>query len=88
MGAGLEYKFMVKSVDPDGTKSVPEEKSVPPDVVIALSRDFHEQGVSEDDAEEYEYEDDVGEVTSPAPEIPQETRIQTNHTGKKNHFSV
>ncbi|XP_074554044.1 uncharacterized protein col7a1l [Halichoeres trimaculatus] len=77
---GLEYKFMVKSVDPDGTKSVTEEKSDPSDVVIALTRGVNKQGVSEEGGEEYEYGDDVEDVTSPAPVILEETGTQTNHT--------
>ncbi|XP_034529605.1 collagen alpha-1(VII) chain [Notolabrus celidotus] len=77
---GLEYKFMVKSVDPDGTNSMTEKKVVPTDVVISLSRDLHNQGVSEDGDEVYEYGDDVGEMSSPAPVILEETGIQTNHT--------
>ncbi|XP_044041741.1 collagen alpha-1(VII) chain isoform X2 [Siniperca chuatsi] len=79
---GLEYKFMVKSVDPDGTTSVTEKKNVPDDVVVSLNSDLHEEGMQEEgeEVEEKEYGDQVGEMTSPAPEILAEKWILPNHT--------
>ncbi|XP_070710328.1 collagen alpha-1(VII) chain [Pempheris klunzingeri] len=74
---GLEYKFMVKSVDPDGTTSVTEERNESDDVVISLNRDRHEEGMEE---EVEEYGETVGEMTSPAPVILEEKEIPTNHT--------
>ncbi|KAM9334648.1 uncharacterized protein col7a1l [Symphorus nematophorus] len=59
---GLEYKFMVKSVDPDGTNSVTEKKN-------KLNRDLQEEGMEEEGEEVEEYGDTVGEMTSPAPVI-------------------
>ncbi|KAI4803223.1 hypothetical protein KUCAC02_006779 [Chaenocephalus aceratus] len=44
---GLEYKFMVKSVDPDGTSAVTENKKHPVDVVTPVSPDLPEEGVEE-----------------------------------------
>uniref|UniRef100_UPI0037E81BC1 collagen alpha-1(VII) chain n=1 Tax=Semicossyphus pulcher TaxID=241346 RepID=UPI0037E81BC1 len=74
---GLEYKFMVKSVDPDATTSLTEKKVVSDDVVISLNR--HEEGM-EEEVEEEEYEDSLVEMTSPAPEILEEKGVQTNRT--------
>ncbi|XP_045928379.1 collagen alpha-1(VII) chain [Micropterus dolomieu] len=75
---GLEYKFMVKSVDPDGTTSVTEKKTMPDDAAVSLNNDLHEEEVEE--VEKGEYGDKVGEMTSPAPEILEEKRILQNHT--------
>lgn len=78
---GLEYKFMVKSVDPDGTATLTDDKKEPGDVVMSLSRDFTEDGT-----EEKEYRDTMDEPTSPAPVILLEKGILPNQTGKKlNH---
>ncbi|KAJ4924911.1 hypothetical protein JOQ06_003860 [Pogonophryne albipinna] len=44
---GLEYKFMVKSVDPDGTTAVTENKKHPVDVVTPVNPDLPEEGVEE-----------------------------------------
>ncbi|XP_075968030.1 uncharacterized protein col7a1l [Anarhichas minor] len=63
---GLEYKFMVKSVDPDGTTAVIENRKLPDDVVISLHRDLHEGGMEE---EVEEYGDKLEENTRPAPVI-------------------
>lgn len=76
--AGLEYKYMVKSVDPDGTTVVTGKKKEAEDVVISLSRDLSEAGMEED-----EYGDLMEELTSPAPAILGEKGILPNHTGKK-----
>lgn len=75
---GLEYKFMVKSVDPDGTTAVTDNKNEPDDVVMSLSHDLQE-GV-EEVVEQVEEE----EMTSPTPAIHSEEGMQPNSTGK-NH---
>ena len=73
--AGLEYKFMVKSVDPDGTTSVTERKiNEPDDEVPPRNRDLQEGG-------DEEHGDKVGEVTTPAPLILEEMGIRPNSTG-------
>ncbi|KAM7367132.1 hypothetical protein PAMP_015056 [Pampus punctatissimus] len=74
---GLEYKFMVKSLDPDGTTTVTDNKSEPEDVVTSLSRDRHEEELEEEEDEEVT---DYGEMTSPAPVILGEKGILPNHT--------
>ncbi|XP_034434681.1 collagen alpha-1(VII) chain [Hippoglossus hippoglossus] len=68
---GLEYKFMVRSVDPDGTTATTDSKTEPGDVVISLSRD----GEGEE-----EYGDRAEEVDSPAPGIPGEEGMIPNRT--------
>lgn len=84
--SGLEYKFMVKSVDPDGTTSVTEKKTMPDDAAVSLNNDLHEEEVEE--VEKGEYGDKVGEMTSPAPEILEEKRILQNHTGNYNYLNI
>ncbi|XP_069556447.1 collagen alpha-1(VII) chain [Brachyistius frenatus] len=71
---GLEYKFMVKSVDPDATTAVTENKNEPEHVVISTSSDLQEEG------EEEKYRDTVGEVTRPAPVTLGEEEILPNRT--------
>lgn len=73
---GLEYKFMVKSVDPDGTTMMTDNKNEPEDVVISLSCDLHEGRMEEE------------ELTSPAPVILGEKGILPNHTGKNNNLTT
>ncbi|XP_065807427.1 collagen alpha-1(VII) chain isoform X1 [Labrus bergylta] len=73
---GLEYKFMVKSVDPDGTDSETEKN----DMVISLNRDLLEEGMEEDVEYMEEYEDNVEEITSPAPVTLEEEETKTNRT--------
>lgn len=80
---GLEYKFMVKSVDPDGTTAVTSTKNEPGDVVISLSRDLSEAGKEED-----EYGDWMEELTSPAPVILGEKGILPNHTGTNHNHAT
>ncbi|XP_067438348.1 collagen alpha-1(VII) chain isoform X1 [Thunnus thynnus] len=75
---GLEYKFMVKSVDPDGTTKVTDNKNKPEDVVTSLSHDLNEEEV-EEEGEEVE-EEEYGEMTSPAPVILGEKGILPNRT--------
>nr|XP_019947966.1 PREDICTED: collagen alpha-1(VII) chain-like [Paralichthys olivaceus] len=70
---GLEYKFMVKSVDPDGTTSGTDSKTEPGDVVISLSRDREVEEVG-DQVEEEEY----GGPASPV--IPGEEGMIPNRT--------
>ncbi|XP_040928277.1 collagen alpha-1(VII) chain isoform X3 [Betta splendens] len=67
---GLEYKFMVKSVDPDATTAVTDNRKGPEDVVISISRDVHEGEMEEEE----EYEDWVEEVDVGKETFP-------NHTG-------
>lgn len=71
---------MVKSVDPDGTTAVTENKKEPDDVVISLSRDLHEEGMEEEEVEDYG--DELGEMTSPSPVI------LPNCTGNYNYFNI
>ncbi|XP_068442301.1 collagen alpha-1(VII) chain [Clinocottus analis] len=66
---GLEYKFMVKSVDPDATTTVIKKKKEPGDGVISLPRDLHKGGMEEEGKEVKEYEDTLEEKTSPDPAI-------------------
>lgn len=81
---GLEYKFMVKSVDPDGTTSAAEKKNVPEDVVASPNR---EDGM-EEEMEEEEYGEKVGEMTSPAPVVLEDKGILPNRTGNNNNFNI
>ncbi|XP_029969913.1 collagen alpha-1(VII) chain [Salarias fasciatus] len=73
---GLEYKFLVKSVDPDATKM--EEKSEQQEVVNPFTHDAHEKRMKEG-VEEERY--DPGEVINPASVNPEE-EILTNRTGR------
>ncbi|XP_070785049.1 collagen alpha-1(VII) chain [Enoplosus armatus] len=80
---GLEYKFMVKSVDPDGTTSVTEKKKEPDDVAVSLNRDLQGEGMQEGEeaeVEEEEYGDEVGGMSSPAPVILEEKGTLPNRT--------
>lgn len=73
--AGLEYKLMVKSVDPDETTSVTEKKRNELDKeALSLNRDLQEGG-------EEEHGDKVGEATTPAAPILEEMGIRPNSTG-------
>lgn len=84
IATGLEYKFMVRSVDPDGTTSVAEKKNMSDDVLASLNRDLQEE-----EGEEWEeYGDKEGEMTSPAPVIYGEKGILPNHTGNDNYFNI
>ncbi|XP_056223924.1 collagen alpha-1(VII) chain isoform X3 [Seriola aureovittata] len=75
---GLEYKFMVKSVDPDGTTMVTDSKNEREDEVISLSREGAEEAGEQE--EEEEYGDRMEEMTSPAPVILGEKGMLPNHT--------
>ncbi|XP_030295316.1 collagen alpha-1(VII) chain isoform X2 [Sparus aurata] len=71
---GLEYKLIVKSVDPDGTTSVTEKKRNELDKeALSLNRDLQEGG-------EEEHGDKVGEATTPAAPILEEMGIRPNST--------
>ncbi|XP_041820381.1 collagen alpha-1(VII) chain [Chelmon rostratus] len=74
---GLEYKFMVKSVDPDGTTAVTEKKNEADEVLPFLNPVLHEKG--EEEEEEKDHGDNAGEMTSPAPMI-EENGILPNRT--------
>ncbi|XP_078021207.1 uncharacterized protein col7a1l isoform X2 [Epinephelus lanceolatus] len=63
---GLEYKFIVKSVDPDGTTAVTDKyKNKAGDVEISLNRDLHKERMEEEGEEVEDYGDKLGETTSP-----------------------
>lgn len=49
--AGLEYKFMVKSVDPDATTAVTKNENDQKDVVKSITHDLHEQSMEENMAD-------------------------------------
>ena len=66
---------MVKSVDPDGTTAVTENKKHPVDVVTPVNPDLPEEGVEEGGG------DTLGEVTTAAPVL------LPNSTGNYNDFS-
>ncbi len=83
---GLEYKFLVKSVDPDGTTSVTGKQNEPGYALASLKRDFHEEG-----EEAVKYRDQGGEMTRSAPKILEEKEILPNRTGNDNYdnyFSI
>ncbi|KAM9823969.1 uncharacterized protein col7a1l [Neosynchiropus ocellatus] len=69
---GLEYKFMVKSVDPDGSSPVNRESSEPDDEVFPTSH------VTEEEEEEEEEE----ETPSPAHTTLEEDPEPANQTGR------
>ncbi|XP_039457387.1 collagen alpha-1(VII) chain isoform X3 [Oreochromis aureus] len=48
---GLEYKFMVKSVDPDATAAVTKNENDQKDVVKSITHDLHEQSMEENMAD-------------------------------------
>lgn len=80
--SGLEYKFMVKSVDPDETVSVTEKK-IEHDVLHSQNLDLHE-----DEMQEEEHGDLVGDLSSPAPMILEEDRTLPNRTGNMHYFNL
>lgn len=73
---GLEYKFLVKSVDPDGSAPITERENAS-DRVLLSSNELYE------DWEEYEDEDE--ELSTPAPAVPEGN--QPNRTGNLHYFS-
>ncbi|KAG7222227.1 hypothetical protein INR49_016641 [Caranx melampygus] len=75
---GLEYKFMVKSVDPDATTTVTDSKKESEDEVISLPQEGAEEAAEQE--EEEEYGDWVEEMTSPAPVILREEGLPSNRT--------
>ncbi|KAM7378264.1 hypothetical protein PAMA_013249 [Pampus argenteus] len=80
---GLEYKLMVKSLDPDETTTVNDNKNEPEDVVTSLSHDRGEEEVEEEEEEEEDEdltEQEYGKMTSPAPAILGEKEILPNRT--------
>lgn len=76
VNSGLEYKFLVKSVDPDGTASSTERKNGS-DHVLLSSNELYEEWE--------EYEDEDGEMSAPAPAIPEGNL--PNRTGNLHQFS-
>lgn len=70
----LEYKFLVKSVDPDGSAPVTERENAS-DRVLLSSNELYEEW------EEYEDE----ELSTPAPAVT-EGRL-ANRTGNLHYFS-
>lgn len=85
---GLEYKFMIKSVDPDETTSVTEKKNEPDDVLVSHNRDLHEEGMGGGGEEVEEHGDQEGETSSPAPVILEDNRTVPNRTGNINYFNL
>lgn len=84
--AGLEYKFMVKSVDPDASYVVTGGKttSKPKDLPIAISTttELHEERMGQH-FEKVTSNPDIKEMTSTFPLNLEEARISLSHTGKK-----
>lgn len=76
---------MVKSVDPDGTTMMTDNKNEPEDVITSLPRELHEE--VEEEGEEGK-EEVYGEMTSPAPVILGERGILPNHTGNNNSLNI
>ncbi|KAM9846061.1 uncharacterized protein col7a1l [Aulostomus maculatus] len=72
---GLEYKFMVKSVDPDGTTRV---KNEPNNIEPSASYDLYEEGKDEEEGGEVK-EEDYGDKME-APLSRGEGRIQPSRT--------
>lgn len=70
--SGLEYKFLVKSVDPDGTASLTERENGS-DHVLLSSNELYEEWE--------EYEDKDGEMSTPDPAIPEGSL--PNRTGNR-----
>ncbi|KAM3588066.1 uncharacterized protein V6R79_020259 [Siganus canaliculatus] len=80
---GLDYRLLVRSVDPDGTNSVAEKKqNEADDVQVSISHDLHEEVIQEEEEEEIEeeYEDKLAQSASPAPVISEETEVLGNRT--------
>ncbi|MEQ2175891.1 hypothetical protein GOODEAATRI_022334, partial [Goodea atripinnis] len=82
---GLEYKFMVKSVDPDasyvaGTKTTSKLK----DLAIAISTaNEHQEERMQHNIQKEESNTNMKKMTSPSPLNLEEARTSLNHTGKK-----
>lgn len=76
--AGVEYKFTIKSVDPDETASVTEKQKEPDDLFSNKSEEKRRKGA--EDEEEY------GEMTSSAPVILEGNGSLPNRTG--NYFNI
>lgn len=72
----LEYKFLVKSVDPDATTSVTGRQSIPDHVLLSSN---------ELDQEWEDYEDEDGEMSTPAPATPEGS--PPIRTGNLHYFS-
>lgn len=75
---GLEYKFLVKSVDPDGSAPVTERENAS-DRVLLSSNELYEEW------EEYEDEYEDEELSTPAPAVTEGS--QPNRTGNLHYFS-
>ncbi|XP_030006171.1 collagen alpha-1(VII) chain isoform X2 [Sphaeramia orbicularis] len=79
---GLEYKFMVKSVDPDGTMAVGDSKKKPHNAEISLAPSFDEnetEGKAQDMKEERHGDEEETQMTTP-PSVTEETEPSPNHT--------
>ena len=77
---GLEYKFMIKSVDPDATTHITGSKNKPKEEMISNRSHLHETRMEEKGED---VEDNAGIVTVPAALNLGGERILKNHTGKK-----
>lgn len=76
MIAGVEYKFTIKSVDPDET--VAENQKEPDDLLSNNSEEMRRK--------EAEDEEEHGEMTSPDPVILEGNGSLPNRTG--NYFNI
>ncbi|XP_037837209.1 collagen alpha-1(VII) chain isoform X2 [Kryptolebias marmoratus] len=78
---GLEYKFMVKSVDPDASTAVTESKKRLEDIVFSITSDLH----AEKKRKKKRYTDSPGEVTSPSMNLAGEKNLPNStdsHEGR------
>lgn len=74
--AGLEYKFMVKSVDPDATSAITKRKNKLEDAVFSITSDLHE----EEKRKKKIYTDTFREL-GPSMKLAEEKKLP-NSTGK------
>lgn len=77
--AGLEYKFMVKSVDPD--HSMFDKIKSPDDVLMSNTHHLHEEETEEGSEEVEENVKEVEEMTTHAPVFIEENGSIPNSTG-------
>ncbi|KAM4615653.1 uncharacterized protein col7a1l [Polymixia lowei] len=85
---GMDYQFIVKSVDPDSDAMVTEKANEPDETVISLSRNLPEEGRGEaeeedEDDEEKTFQNGMVKIASPPPVVHGEEGIPLNatHTG-------
>lgn len=80
---GLEYKFIIKTVDPDGTTPVSGKKNKPRDVDMSVTSGLDEEQKEEEEVKDEIYEEE-GLLSSPASVTPGDTGLYLNSTGNKN----